>query len=174
MTIFCERIAITPGEPAGIGPELIIMLPQEAQAHQLVAIADPALLRERAQYLGLPLKVRELDLSQPVCPSAAGELWVLPVPLAQTSVPGTLNSANAAYILQTLDAAIAGCERGDFAALVTGPVQKSVINDAGIPFSGHTEYLAAKTATEKVVMMLATAGGFLANSPRYASAHCSR
>jgi 4-hydroxythreonine-4-phosphate dehydrogenase len=158
MTNFCVRIAVTPGEPAGIGPELMIMLAQEAQAHQLVAIADPSLLRARAQCLGLPLVVRELDLSQPPRSSVAGELWVLPVNLAQTSVPGQLNRANAAYILQTLDAAIAGCARGDFAALVTGPVQKSVINDAGIAFSGHTEYLADKTATEKVVMMLATDG----------------
>jgi len=154
----CFRIAITPGEPAGIGPELLIALVQEAQAHELVAIADPELLRARAQLLGVELRLRKVDFNAPPQPLAAGELAIAPVPLAQPSVPGQLNAANAPYILQTLDVAIAGCLKGDFAALVTGPVQKSVINDAGIPFSGHTEYLAEHTATEKVVMMLATKG----------------
>jgi 4-hydroxythreonine-4-phosphate dehydrogenase len=131
------RIALTPGEPAGIGPDLVVTLAQQAQPHEIVAIADP---------------------QEPPRPSEAGELVVLPVALAQTAVPGELNVSNAPYILQTLDAAIQGCLGGHFAALVTGPVQKSVINDAGIPFSGHTEYLAEKTHTPKVVMMLATEG----------------
>jgi 4-hydroxythreonine-4-phosphate dehydrogenase len=154
----CYRIALTPGEPAGIGPDLIIALAQQPQLHEIVAIADPHLLHARAQQLGLQLQLREINLSDTPRPSAAGELAILPVALAETAVPGKLNVRNAPYILRTLDAAIEGCVAGHFAALVTGPVQKSIINDAGIAFSGHTEYLAEKTHTEKVVMMLATEG----------------
>lgn len=154
----CYRIALTPGEPAGIGPDLVIALAQQAQAHEIVAIADPELLRTRARQLNLPLQLREINLHDTPRPGVAGELAVLPVALAEPAVPGKLNVKNAPYILQTLDAAIEGCINGSFAALVTGPVQKSVINDAGIAFSGHTEYLADKTHTPKVVMMLATEG----------------
>jgi len=158
MTQSCFRLAITPGEPAGIGPDLLVSLAQTAQTHELVAIADPELLRQRARALNLPLSLREFEPSELPRPSAAGELRVLPVALVHQAVPGVLDVANAGYILQTLDAAIEGCQSGVFAALVTGPVQKSIINDAGIAFSGHTEYLAAKTQTDKVVMMLATEG----------------
>lgn len=154
----CFRIAITPGEPAGIGPDLVVTLAQSAQAHEIVAIADPDLLQARAKLLGLPLQIRIVNLADIPKPSVAGELAVLPVALIAEAKAGELNVANASYILNTLDAAIEGCVAGDFAALVTGPVHKSVINDAGIAFSGHTEYLADKTATEKVVMMLATKG----------------
>lgn len=154
----CFRIALTPGEPAGIGPDLAVTLAQQAQQHEIVAIADPELLRERAQQLYLPLQLREVNFNDAPRPGIAGELAVLPVALAEQAVPGKLNVRNAPYILKTLDAAIDGCMRGNFAALVTGPVQKSVINDAGIAFSGHTEYLADKTSTPKVVMMLATEG----------------
>jgi 4-hydroxythreonine-4-phosphate dehydrogenase len=158
MTNPTFRIALTPGEPAGIGPDLAIVLAQSAQPHEIVAIADPDLLRARAQLLGLPLHLREIDLQDQPRASAAGELSIFPVALAESAVPGQLNKHNARYILNTLDVAIEGCVKNQFAALVTGPVHKSIINDAGIPFSGHTEYLAEKTATEKVVMMLATSG----------------
>jgi 4-hydroxythreonine-4-phosphate dehydrogenase len=154
----CYRIALTPGEPAGIGPDLAIMLAQEGSQHEIVVIADPDLLQARAKELNLPLKIRLFEATRVPQPSVASELIVFPVELAVPTVPGQLNVANAAYILQTLDAAIAGCLQGVFAALVTGPVHKSVINDAGIPFSGHTEYLEEKTDTDKVVMMLATEG----------------
>jgi 4-hydroxythreonine-4-phosphate dehydrogenase len=154
----CFRLALTPGEPAGIGPDLVVTLAQEAQAYELVAIADPQLLLSRAQALGLPLKLREINLHSTPRPSCAGELAILPIPLSTPAQAGVLDITNATYILQTLDAAIDGCVKHQFAALVTGPVHKSVINDAGIAFSGHTEYLAEKTATEKVVMMLATEG----------------
>lgn len=154
----CYRIAVTPGEPAGIGPDLVVTLAQQAQPHEIVALADPHLLQARAAQLGLPLRLREINLQDAPRPSAAGELAVVPIALAEPAQPGKLNVHNAPYILQTLDAAIAGCLAGHFSALVTGPVQKSVINDAGIPFSGHTEYLAEKTHTAKVVMMLATEG----------------
>ena len=152
------RIALTPGEPAGIGPDLAVMLAQQVQPYEVVVIADPQLLQSRAQQLGLPLQLREINLQDVPRPNAVGELAVLPIPLAEPAVPGKLNVNNAPYILRTLDAAIEGCVAGYFAALVTGPVQKSIINDAGIAFSGHTEYLAEKTQTDKVVMMLATEG----------------
>lgn len=158
MTTSCFRIALTPGEPAGIGPDLVVTLAQEAQTHEIVAIADPQLLLARAKILGLPLQLRYINLSDAPRPSVAGELAVLPVQLHSAAQAGVLNVNNAHYILKTLDAAIEGCVNNHFAALVTGPVHKSVINDAGIAFSGHTEYLAEKTSTEKVVMMLATTG----------------
>lgn len=154
----CFRIALTPGEPAGIGPDLAVTLAQQAQPHEIVAIADPKLLQARARLLGLPLQIRLVNFSASPKPSVAGELAVLPIALGAEVKAGELNVHNADYILQTLDAAISGCVAGDFSALVTGPVHKSVINDAGIVFSGHTEYLADKTSTEKVVMMLATQG----------------
>ncbi len=158
MTTPCFRIAFTPGEPAGIGPDLAVALAQTAQPHEIVALADPDLLLARAEQLKLPLRLRPVELHSPARPTAPGELAVVPVALGTTCVPGQLNVANAPYILNTLDRAIEGCLQQEFAALVTGPVQKSVINDAGISFSGHTEYLAEKTHTEKVVMMLATEG----------------
>lgn len=158
MVSTCLRIALTPGEPAGIGPDLVVTLAQTAQTHEIVAIADPQLLLMRAKALGLPLILREINLEAAPQPSAPGELAVLPVYLASPTQVGILNVKNAPYILNTLDAAIDGCLKQQFSALVTGPVQKSIINEAGIVFSGHTEYLAEKTATEKVVMMLATTG----------------
>lgn len=158
MTTHCFRIALTPGEPAGIGPDLAIALAQEAQAHEIVAIADPQMLQERACILGLPLRLRFINMDDDPRPLVAGELAILPVELKTPAQAGKLNIDNATYILKTLDAAIDGCVKNQFAALVTGPVHKSIINDAGIAFSGHTEYLANKTSTEKVVMMLATEG----------------
>jgi 4-hydroxythreonine-4-phosphate dehydrogenase len=152
------RIALTPGEPAGIGPDLCILLAQQAQDHELVVIADPDLLQARARILGLPLALLPCDAGQPPAPAPSGHLKVLPVALRAPVEAGRLNPANAAYVLETLDAAIAGCRDGRFAALVTGPVHKGVINDAGIPFSGHTEYLADKTGSAQVVMMLAAPG----------------
>ncbi|TQV71788.1 4-hydroxythreonine-4-phosphate dehydrogenase PdxA [Exilibacterium tricleocarpae] len=152
------RIAFTPGEPAGIGPDLAVELAQQARDTELVAIADPELLQARAAALKLPLHLREVDLQRPPQPLRAGELGLLPIGTARPVLAGRLDPANAAYVLACLDTAINGCMAGRFAALVTGPVQKSVINEAGFPFSGHTEYLAAKTATPKVVMMLATPG----------------
>ena len=152
------RLALTPGEPAGIGPDLCILLAQQAQAEELVAVADPDLLRARAAALGLPLEILPFDADRPPAPAGAGQLRVLPVALRAPVRTGHLDPANAAYVLETLDLAIAGCRDGRFAALVTGPVHKGVINDAGIPFSGHTEYLAERTGAAQVVMMLAAPG----------------
>ena len=152
----CYRLALTPGEPAGIGPDLCIQLAQQAQPHELVVIADAELLQQRAKQLGLPLNLRVFEPQQPPRPSLAGELCVLEVKLAQQAIPGTLNKLNAPYVLETLRRATQGCLDGVFAALVTAPVHKGVINDAGVPFSGHTEFLMQHTASEQVVMMLAT------------------
>ena len=152
------RIAMTPGEPAGIGPDLIIALVQSGHSNEIVAIADPELLRQRALLLGLPLQLRQLDLSRAPQALSPGELVYLPLALAAPCEPGQLNPANAQYVLESLNLAIDGCQRGDFDAYVTGPAHKGVINEAGISFSGHTEYLAERTHTDKVVMMLATEG----------------
>jgi 4-hydroxythreonine-4-phosphate dehydrogenase len=150
------RIAITAGEPAGIGPEILVQRAQQPCAAELVAVADPDLLQQRAALLGLPLTLLELDSNRPAAPHQPGRLLLEPIAMARASEPGQLDPANAAYVLDTLQRAVDGCRDKRFAALVTGPVQKSVINDAGIPFSGHTEFLADATGTAKVVMMLAT------------------
>jgi len=152
------RIALTPGEPAGIGPELVVQLAQRAQPVELVAIADPDLLKARAALLGLPLHITPFDPKAPATPSQEGKLTVLSVPLATPSKAGQLDKRNADYVLKTLEAAVDGCQQGDFSAMVTAPVHKGVINEAGIPFSGHTEFLAERTDTDQVVMMLATEG----------------
>ena len=150
-------IAITAGEPAGIGPDILLATACRDWPAELVAVADPALLAQRADALGLAVRLELIDASAPPAPHRAGSLRVLAVPLASPCRPGVLDTANAPYVLATLRAALAGCRDGRFAAMVTAPVQKSVINDAGIPFSGHTEFLAEATATSRVVMMLATA-----------------
>lgn len=152
------RVAITPGEPAGIGPDLTVQLAQQPHPVELVAIADPQLLQQRAAQLQLPLTLRTVDLNHRPRASSAGELSILPVALARPCQTGQLDPANAGYVLATLDAAIDGCLAQQFAAMVTAPVHKAVINDAGIAFSGHTEYLAQRTHTPQVVMMLATEG----------------
>ena len=150
------RLALTPGEPAGVGPDLLIQTVQQPQQAQLVAFADPELLAQRAQQLGLPLKILPLDIdAQPVA-TAAGTLTVAEISTADSVIAGQLNPNNAPYVLQTLDAAITSCQSGHCQGMVTGPVQKSIINEAGISFSGHTEYLAEKTQSATVVMMLAT------------------
>jgi 4-hydroxythreonine-4-phosphate dehydrogenase len=149
------RIALTPGEPAGIGPEICVALAQQPQPIELVAVADPALLQERAALSGLPLVLRTLKPGNPPQATRAGELCILPVPLRTAARCGQLDSRNAAYVLETLDHAIQGCIANTFDALVTGPVHKGVINDAGVTFTGHTEYLAQATHTAHVVMLLA-------------------
>ncbi len=148
------RIAITPGEPAGIGPDLLIQYVQQPLQHQLVCIGDKYQLQQRAQQLGLPLQLHDHHPDQ-VSPCGNGHLPVLHTPLANIDACGTPDPANAPALLQALQHAVTGCLDNTFAALVTGPLHKGVINDAGIPFTGHTEFLAEQSATEQVVMMLA-------------------
>lgn len=153
-------IAVTPGEPAGIGPDLVVRLAQEPSDTPMVAIADPDLLAERAQRLGLPLQIHHFESGDapPPAPSAKpGHLAVLPVAVRQPVVPGRLDTTNSPYVLDTLRIACDACLEGTFDALVTGPVHKGVINDAGLPFTGHTEFLAERCGAEPV-MMLATPG----------------
>ena len=145
-------IAVTSGEPAGIGPELCLRLVERAFEAHLVVLADRSLLAARSDALGWGGVLREW---QPGLPSAPDTIDFLHTPLATRSVAGQLDTANASYVLQLLDRALAGCRIGTFAAMVTAPVHKGVINAAGIPFTGHTEYLAEKTNTPRVVMMLA-------------------
>ncbi len=150
------RILLTPGEPAGIGPDIVLAMAADAWPVELVAVADPELLQQRAAQLKLTLTLEQADLSRPPAPSPAGHLKVLPVALNTPVTPGQLDARNAAYVLETLRVATDACRDGTAQALVTAPVQKSVINDAGIAFSGHTEFLAERCGVEKVVMMLAT------------------
>jgi 4-hydroxythreonine-4-phosphate dehydrogenase len=149
------RIAITSGEPAGIGPDILLQIAAQAHCAELVAIADPELLNARAEALNIDLELVAFDPAAPSTAHTAGVLQVLPIRLAHPSEPGQLSTANAPYVIDTLQRAVDGCIDKTFAAMVTPPVQKSVINDAGIPFSGHTEFLAQATGTEKVVMLLA-------------------
>ncbi len=153
------RFALTPGEPAGIGPDLSLLLARQAQPHALVAIASRALLAERAAQLGLSIDLIAVEPGHwPNEPAPAGSLYVWDTPLAVQVQAGQLDPANAAYVLETLTRAGQGCLDGGFAGMITAPVHKGVINQAGIPFSGHTEFLAELTGTEQVVMMLATRG----------------
>ncbi|MDR0380171.1 MAG: 4-hydroxythreonine-4-phosphate dehydrogenase PdxA [Candidatus Accumulibacter sp.] len=145
-------VAVTSGEPAGAGPELCLRLADCPTPARLVVLADRELLAARARLLGEHVKLR--DWPTAAAPEA-GVLDVLHVPTDVESVPGQLDSANSRYVLRLLDRALAGCVSGEFAAMVTAPVHKGIINDAGIRFSGHTEYLAEKTGTARVVMMLA-------------------
>ena len=152
-------IAVTSGEPAGVGPELCLRLlayvAEKKPPARLIVLADRQLMLERASALGFAGALR--DWTPGLAPSAEA-LDVLHLPLPVPSRPGQLDSANAPYVLQLLDRALDGCRAGEFAAMVTAPVHKGVINDAGIPFTGHTEYLAEKTNTPRVVMMLAGGG----------------
>ena len=158
MTTPC-LFALTPGEPAGIGPDLCLLLAREAQPVALVALASRELLVGRAAQLGLDITLHEVGPDRwPNAPAPAGSLYVWDTPLTAPVVAGQLDKANAAYVLETLTCAGQGCIDGSFAGMITAPVHKGVINEAGIPFSGHTEFLAELTATEQVVMMLATRG----------------
>jgi len=150
-------LAITTGEPAGIGPDLCLQLAQQEHGQALVVLADKALLQQRAALLGLDVRLHDYDAQQ-ILPLPAGHLRVLHVPLLQTVQAGKLNPANSHYVLDLLRRALQGCQSGEFGGMVTAPVHKGVINDAGIPFTGHTEFLAEQTNTGQVVMMLAGGG----------------
>ena len=150
------RVVITPGEPAGIGPDLVIQLAQRDWPLELVVCADGRLLTERATLLGLPLTLLPYSPEKPAAPQRAGTLTLLPVALHAEVTPGTLNVENGRYVVETLARACDGCLNGDFSALVTGPVHKGIINDAGVAFTGHTEFFEERAGAPKVVMMLAT------------------
>ena len=152
MNVVRPVLAVTSGEPAGIGPELCLKLAGRQDDAHPVVLCDREMLRARAADLCSDVRLR--DWKSGVAPEP-GVLDILHLPLAQPAQAGKLDSRNAPYVLSLLDRALDGCRRGEFAAMVTAPVHKGVINEAGVPFSGHTEYLAEHTGTPRVVMMLA-------------------
>ncbi|MDJ0861555.1 MAG: 4-hydroxythreonine-4-phosphate dehydrogenase PdxA [Gammaproteobacteria bacterium] len=156
MSVRVPRIVLTPGEPAGIGPDLVLMAACREWPARLIAMADPELLSARARQLGLQVRIQtpspQRRHHQP------GNLEVHPIRLEEPVTPGQLDTANARYVLETLRSAAQGCLGEQYDALVTGPVHKGIINDAGIAFTGHTEYLAALSQADRPVMMLSAPG----------------
>ena len=146
-------VAVTSGEPAGIGPEICLALSASPLADRVVILGDRKMLDARARQLGIRVRLRD-----PGSPAEPGSIACLHSPLSYAVRPGELDSRSAPYVIALLDRAIAGCKAGEFAALTTAPVHKGIINDGGIPFIGHTEYLAERTGTAHVVMMLAGGG----------------
>ena len=152
------RIAVTPGEPAGIGPDLLLKLVQHDWPAQLVVIADGGMLKQRAKQLGLTINLIPFDASAPASLAPAGSVFLHQVDIGCEVQLGVLDDANGQYVLDTLRIASEKNMDGTFDAVVTGPVHKGIINKAGISFSGHTEYFAQQSNTADVVMMLATEG----------------
>jgi 4-hydroxythreonine-4-phosphate dehydrogenase len=155
MTTNTPVLAVTPGEPAGIGPEILLRFQHEHPGFRILAVADPDLLIHTAGTLALDTRIREWQPGMEVAP---GELACLPVNLATPAQPGKLNPLNAFYVLDTLRRAVDLLRNGHAAALVTGPVHKGVINESGVNFTGHTEFLADLAGVPQVVMMLAAPG----------------
>ena len=153
-----NSIVITAGEPSGIGPDLVLQLAKQTWPVQLVVCSDKQLLIERAKILNENITIIEYDPTQPAKPSQHGELTVAHLPVVEPVQLGELNKNNAQFVLDTLRFASQGCLSGEFSAVVTAPVHKGIINDAGIPFSGHTEFFAEQADVDLVVMMLATTG----------------
>ncbi|MDO9151369.1 MAG: 4-hydroxythreonine-4-phosphate dehydrogenase PdxA [Methylotenera sp.] len=168
MTKPLTRIAVTAGEPAGIGPDLCIMLAHQPLDAQLVVIANAEMLRVRAKSLNLALNITAYDANTHHTHTGTGSLTVLDLSTESPVIAGQLNTSNSDYVLETLKKAALGCIKGEFDAMVTAPVHKGIINDAGIAFSGHTEFLAELTNTAQVVMMLVA--GNQSNSMRVALA----
>ena len=152
--MFIPRIILTSGEPAGVGPDLCLKLAEHDWPCELLIAASPELLRERANLLNLDAQIEEYVPTGARIAHRARVLRVIPAAIARRVEAGRLDAANARYVLQLLDRAVEGCLKREFDAMVTAPVQKSVINEAGVPFTGHTEYLAARTHTPRAVMML--------------------
>lgn len=152
--MYIPRIVITSGEPAGIGPDACVALAQRDWEADLVVAGDAELLAATAAALGLPLTLEHYDSTRHLRPHRASTLQVMHTPTAAPVVAGRLDVRNAAYVMQMLDRACDGCTNGEFAAMVTAPVQKSILMDAGFRFSGHTEYLAERTRAALPVMLL--------------------
>jgi 4-hydroxythreonine-4-phosphate dehydrogenase len=153
-----KRIAITAGEPAGIGPDLVVAMAQQAWPVEIIVVVSKQLMLERAEQLGLSLTLIDYDQRKTPAPQKAGTLTVLNIDLPDTCVPGELNTQNGSYVVDTLKVVSDKNISGEFDAVVTGPVHKGLINQAGIAFSGHTEYFANQANCTDVVMMLATEG----------------
>ncbi len=154
--MYVPRIVITSGEPAGIGPDACVALAQSGWQADIVVAADAELLASAARSLGLPLTIEPYNSSKAPSAHRAGVLKVMHIRTARAVVAGQLDAGNAAYVIEMLNRACDGCMNGEFAAMVTAPVQKSTLMDAGYEFSGHTEYLAARTRAALPIMMLIT------------------
>lgn len=152
------RLVITAGEPAGIGLDVCVMLAHHPLDASIVVIADQHALLDRAKLINVPLAITPYMADSHITHMGTGKLTVLHLPVAEAVTPGVLNTANSAYILDSLKLALDGCLSNQFDAMVTAPVQKSVMNDAGFSFTGHTEFLAEYTHTKRVVMMLVGGG----------------
>jgi 4-hydroxythreonine-4-phosphate dehydrogenase len=152
--VYVPRIVITSGEPAGIGPDTCVVLAQNDWQADLVVAGDSSLLAATAAALGISLTIEIYDASRPVAPHRAGILRVMHVSTLQPVTAGKLDPRNAPYVIEMLDRACDGCMNGEFAAMVTAPVQKSTLMDAGFAFMGHTEYLAGRARAALPVMML--------------------
>ncbi|MGO9933061.1 MAG: 4-hydroxythreonine-4-phosphate dehydrogenase PdxA [Steroidobacteraceae bacterium] len=152
--MYTPRIVVTSGEPAGVGPDACVSLAQTDWQADLIAAADIELLSATAAALELPLELELYDSSQPAKPHRAGTLKVMHIPARRQVVAGQPDPRNAGYVIEMLDRACDGCMNGEFAAMVTAPVQKSTLMEAGYAFSGHTEYLAARTRAALPVMLL--------------------
>ena len=152
--MYIPRIVVTSGEPAGVGPDACVSLAQSDWQADLIVAADSELLAATAAALELPIRLEIYEPSQAAKTHRAGTLKVLHIPTHHTVIAGRPDLRNAAYVIEMLDRACDGCMNGEFAAMVTAPVQKSTLIEAGYPFSGHTEYLAARTRAALPVMLL--------------------
>ncbi|MCB1615583.1 MAG: 4-hydroxythreonine-4-phosphate dehydrogenase PdxA [Pseudomonadales bacterium] len=150
-------VAISSGEPAGIGPDIIIQIAQKKRQELLLVFGDPDVFLERAQQLNLPLKIESFSQANNITTDAA-TLTFHPISCPSPVIAGHVSPSNAPYVLQCISQAVESCVNGNTSALVTAPVHKGVINQSGVFFSGHTEFIAELTNTEHVVMMLATEG----------------
>ncbi|RUO68310.1 4-hydroxythreonine-4-phosphate dehydrogenase PdxA [Idiomarina ramblicola] len=151
-------LVFTPGEPAGIGPDLIIKIAQQPWSAAVVVCGDKNLLQQRAEQLGLSITLHRYRKGEELPQHQPGHLWVEHIPVCEEVVAGQLCTANGHYVVDCLKRASDGNLSGEFDAIVTGPVHKGVINQAGVAFSGHTEFLAHEANCNDVVMMLATEG----------------
>ena len=154
MPATLPRLALSSGEPAGVGPDICIRSAQQSHAADITVLGDPELLQARAAILGLPLSIHTEPHISPQ-PQQAGHMHVLPAKLRAACEAGRLDPTNSAYVIEMLERGTDACLHHGFDALVTAPVHKGVINDAGIPFTGHTEFLQARCHAGHVVMMLA-------------------
>lgn len=147
------RIIITLGEPAGIGPDIVLQIAKEQWPAELVVVGDPDLLQTRATQLQIPIELADADLTKPPELHRTETLKITPVKLAAPCIPGELNPLNAQYVIRCLELATDYCTTQQADALVTGPIQKSILNAAGIAFVGHTEFLAERCKTPQVIML---------------------
>jgi 4-hydroxythreonine-4-phosphate dehydrogenase len=153
------RIAITSGEPAGIGLDLCVLLAYQAIDAEIIIIADPTALAGRAEQLGLVIQTNSFDKNKALQVHAGdGSITLIPIKTEEDVLAGQLNPSNGAYVIEMLSTATDGCLSGLFDAMVTAPVHKGIINQAGMAFTGHTEFLAEQSNTSQVVMMLVGGG----------------